>query len=100
MGAMKDGMTGEWGQGNKLMTIPLSPFPCQIFLFAMKALLPCLCLSLAVAEAAEPRFSDVFSSGKEGYKSIRIPSVVVTKHGVVLAWSVAAARPSANASTI
>src|SRR6266545_3295139 len=87
MGAMKDGMTGEWGQGNKLMTIPLSPFPCQIFLFAMKALLPCLCLSLAVAEAAEPRFSDVFSSGKEGYKSIRIPSVAVTKTGVVLAFA-------------
>ncbi len=60
----------------------------------MKALLPCLCLSLAVAAAAEPRFSDVFSSGKEGYKSIRIPSVVVTKHGVVLAF--AEGRAEAN----
>ncbi len=84
---MKDGMTGEWGQGNELMTIPLSPFPCQLFSIAMKSLVPCVCLTLAAARAAEPRFSDVFFSGKEGYKSIRIPSVVVTKNGVVLAFA-------------
>jgi len=40
-----------------------------------------------MACAAEPQFSDVFLSGKEGYKSIRIPSVVVTKNGVVLAFA-------------
>ena len=53
----------------------------------MKAVLPCLCLSLATVFAAEPNLSDVFFSGKEGYKSIRIPSVVVTKKGVVLAFA-------------
>jgi len=37
--------------------------------------------------AAEPEFSDVFLSDKEGYKSIRIPSVIVTKTGVVLAFA-------------
>jgi sialidase-1 len=37
------------------------------------------------SSAAEPEFSDVFIAAKDGYKSIRIPSVVVTKQGVVLA---------------
>ncbi|HWB02995.1 MAG TPA: sialidase family protein [Verrucomicrobiales bacterium] len=45
-------------------------------------------LSLAAAvSAAEPEFSDVFTSGKEGYVSIRIPSVIVTKSGGVLAFA-------------
>ena len=51
----------------------------------MKVLL--LWLSVAVAAAEEPLFSDVFLSDKEGYNSIRIPSVVVTKSGVVLAFA-------------
>lgn len=37
--------------------------------------------------AAEPEFSDVFVSGQDGYKSIRIPSVVVSKEGTVLAFA-------------
>lgn len=37
--------------------------------------------------ATEPEFSNVFVSGKEGYKQIRIPSVVVTKQGTVLAFA-------------
>ena len=40
------------------------------------------CLSAA---PAEPSFSDVFIAGKDQFKSIRIPSVVVTKQGTVLA---------------
>jgi len=40
------------------------------------------CLS---AVAAEPEFSDVFIAGRDQFKSIRIPSVVVTKNGTVLA---------------
>ena len=32
-----------------------------------------------------PEFSDVFIAGKDGFKSIRIPSAVVTKKGTVLA---------------
>jgi sialidase-1 len=40
-----------------------------------------------IADGAEPTFSDVFTSGKEGYKSIRIPSVIVTKKGTVLAFA-------------
>ncbi len=37
--------------------------------------------------AAEPEFSDVFIAGRDGYKSVRIPSVVTTKAGVVLAFA-------------
>ena len=47
--------------------------------------------------SAEPEFSDVFTSGKEGYKSIRIPSVVVTKQGVVLAFAEGHERPTDQA---
>jgi hypothetical protein len=36
---------------------------------------------------SEPEFSDVFLAGKDGYKSIRIPSVVVTSSGTVLAFA-------------
>ena len=37
--------------------------------------------------ASEPEFSDVFLAGKDGYKSVRIPSVVVTSSGTVLAFA-------------
>lgn len=36
---------------------------------------------------AEPVFSDVFISGHEGYPIFRIPSVVVTRRGTVLAFA-------------
>lgn len=39
------------------------------------------------ASATEPQFFDVFIASKDGYKSIRIPSVVVTKKGIVLAFA-------------
>ena len=43
--------------------------------------------SALFAAAAEPQFSDVFIAGKDPFKSIRIPSVVVTKPGTVLAFA-------------
>ncbi len=46
-----------------------------------------LLLGFRGAVLAAPEFSDVFVASKDGYKSIRIPSVVVTKHGVVLAFA-------------
>ncbi len=42
--------------------------------------------TFAVAAPA-PEFSDVFIAGKDPYPSIRIPSVVVTKQGTVLAFA-------------
>lgn len=50
------------------------------------ALVALLCGGGAAA-AAEPEFFDVFTARRDGYKSIRIPSVVVTKQGVVLAFA-------------
>jgi hypothetical protein len=38
-------------------------------------------------QATEPTFADVFVASQDGYKSIRIPAVVVTKAGVVLAFA-------------
>ena len=49
------------------------------------------------ALAAEPEFSDVFTSDAEGYASIRIPSVIVTKQGTVLAFAEARIKPTDQA---
>ena len=59
-----------------------------------------LLLSLLVAAplaAAEPEFSDVFISGKEGYASIRIPAVIATRSGSVLAFAEGRQRPTDQA---
>jgi sialidase-1 len=48
------------------------------------------CLSLllaAAAPAAGPEFADVFAAGRDGFPSIRIPAVVVTRAGTVLAFA-------------
>jgi hypothetical protein len=45
------------------------------------------------AAAGEPEFSDVFRSGAEGYVSIRIPAVLVTRAGTVLAFAEGRRRP-------
>ncbi|HEY4416504.1 MAG TPA: sialidase family protein [Verrucomicrobiae bacterium] len=44
-----------------------------------------MALVVATGAAAEPQFSDVFVAGQDGFPAIRIPSVVVTKSGTVLA---------------
>lgn len=59
--------------------------------------LPLSFLAAASAFAAEPRFSDVFVSGTEGYASIRIPAVLVTKAGSVLAFAEGRQRPTDQA---
>lgn len=47
--------------------------------------------------ADDPQFSDVFLAGREGYASIRIPSVVVADNGTVLAFAEGRVRPSDQA---
>ena len=47
--------------------------------------------------AAEPEFADVFTSGAEGYASIRIPAVLVTKKGTVLAFAEGRVSPTDQA---
>ncbi len=63
----------------------------------MKLPLALIFISAAVF-AAGPQFSDVFTAAKDGYPSIRIPSVVVTGSGVVLAFAEARAKHSDQAS--
>ena len=55
----------------------------------MKKLLPPLILAFLCSSvlALEPQLSDVFVAGKDGFKSIRIPAVLVTKPGTVLAFA-------------
>lgn len=52
----------------------------------MKALLLTF-LTAASISAQEPEFFDVFTPGSDGYPAIRIPSVVVTTKGSVLAFA-------------
>lgn len=56
----------------------------QKILLALVALAVFITPSFAGSPVA-PEFSDVFIAGKDQFKSIRIPSVVVTKKGTVLA---------------
>jgi sialidase-1 len=50
------------------------------------------------ARAVEPEFFTVFDAAHDGYKSIRIPSVVVTKRGTVLAFAEGRAANSDQAA--
>jgi sialidase-1 len=50
-------------------------------------LLTTLLLTATALAAAEPTFSDVFVNQTDGYAVFRIPSVVVTKKGAVLAFA-------------
>ena len=49
------------------------------------------------AVAAEPEFHDVFTSKSEGYAQIRIPAVLVTKTGSVLAFAEGRQKPTDQA---
>ncbi len=53
----------------------------------MKSVILVFFFTICSAAAGEAEFSDVFVSGQDGYASIRIPSVVVSKKGVVLAFA-------------
>jgi sialidase-1 len=64
----------------------------------MKLICSLLLSSCLAALAAELEFSDVFTSGKDGYPSIRIPAVVATKAGTVLAFAEGRERPTDQAS--
>lgn len=68
-------------------------FQKMAFRFALAAL-----LHGSAALGAKPEFFDVFIASKDGYKSIRIPSVVVTKTGVVLAFAEGRAADSDQAA--
>ena len=56
-----------------------------------------LLLVAVPASAAEPEFCDVFTSNSEGYASIRIPAVIITKAGTVLAFAEGRQRPTDQA---
>lgn len=45
-----------------------------------------LCLCCCASAAESPRFTDVFVSGTGGYNTYRIPAIVTTTHGTVLAF--------------
>jgi sialidase-1 len=55
-------------------------------------------LLVCVCAADEPQFTDVFVAGTDGFPSIRIPSVVVTKSGTVLALAEGRAQGTDQAS--
>lgn len=62
----------------------------------MQWILPLLALFCDFTGAVEPQFSDVFVAVADGFPAIRIPSVVVTKSGTVLAFAEARKAPRAD----
>ncbi len=64
----------------------------------MKALFSLSILAaIWVTASAAPDFHDVFTAGQDGYRSIRIPAVVVTTQGTVLAFAEGRAEASDQA---
>lgn len=59
-------------------------------LFALSISVATIALTVS---AAEPTFTTVFSSGQDGYKSVRIPAVLVTRSDTVLAFAEGRAQP-------
>ena len=55
-----------------------------------------LCVVASRGLAGEPEFANVFIAGEFGYPAIRIPSVVVTKNGTILAVAEARNAPGAD----
>ena len=49
-------------------------------------LLALMFLALALAAQARPEFTDVFVSGQDGYHTYRIPAIIVTTNGTLLAF--------------
>ena len=64
----------------------------------MKSLFAAVCLTVGhLLWAAEPpRFADVFVAGRDGFPAIRIPSLVVTRQGTLLAIAEGRAFPRAD----
>ncbi|MBI1348188.1 exo-alpha-sialidase [bacterium] len=62
----------------------------------------CLCLPLSMASAAEPLLekTDLFISQQDGYELYRIPGIVVTKQGTILAYCEARKSASGDWGTI
>ena len=56
---------------------------CRIVSLMLVAV--CLAGSFALA-AGQPEQTDVYVSGREGYHTYRIPSIIVTNRGTVLAF--------------
>lgn len=54
---------------------------------ALALLIGTFCSSSVFARGSDPQFVTVFEHGKEGFPEYRIPSLLVTKHGVLLAFA-------------
>lgn len=65
-----------------LLRNPFTRRTCTMFKFHL--LIPCLCLVIASAHAVEQE--DVYIAGTDGYHTYRIPSLLVTKRGTLLAF--------------
>src|SRR4051794_35696010 len=55
---------------------------------------------VAAADPSPPELTDVFTAGKDGYALYRIPGIVVTAKGTVLAYFEARKRDSGDWGTI
>src|SRR6267142_15157 len=68
------------------MTLPFCVL-CVLLRLRLLLLFSFLCISTGILSAANlPLFTDVFVSGTDGYHTYRIPAIIVTSNGTVLAF--------------
>ncbi len=69
------------------VTLACGSASTALIILMVRFLLSMFAVLVGTAFSDEPEFADVFTSGAEGYASIRIPSVLVTRVGSVLAFA-------------
>ena len=71
-----------------------------IGIVGLAAILVLSSAAAAQVAARDPRYTEVYSSGEKGYNTFRIPSVIATSRGTLLAFAEARREGAGDAGDI
>ncbi len=96
---LADTILGDWRR-RLFRTFGIPTPGNEIILRAALAIVLAVVGSAGTSRAAEPELSDVFVAGHDGYASVRIPSLVVTSKGTLLAIAEGRQRKTDQAENV